>query len=58
MSGVLIVGGDGLGEDSFTPVSFENLAACFVTAATTPPPSLPFFLSLLEPGMNGNRGNG
>lgn len=26
-------------------------AACFVTAATTPPPSLPFFLSFFAPGI-------
>ena len=28
--------------------TYGNLTACFVTAATTPPPSLPFFLSFLE----------
>ncbi len=37
--------GNGTGEDG----AYPNLAAaCFVTAATTPP-SLPFFLSFLEP---------
>jgi len=29
--------------------AYVNLAPCFVTAATTPPLSLPFFLSFLEP---------
>lgn len=49
------VGGEGLEERPLVPFPFENLAACFVTAATTPPPSFPFFLSFLEPGMNGNQ---
>jgi hypothetical protein len=47
--------GEVLEEESLVAVPLENLAPCFVTAATTPPPSLPFFRSFLEPGMNGNQ---
>lgn len=38
------------------PVTYENLpAVCFVTAATTPPPSFPFFLSFFAPFMIQNQ---
>jgi len=47
--------GEGLEEKSLVVFPLENLAPCFVTAATTLPPSLPFFRSFFEPGMNGNQ---
>lgn len=50
------IGGEGLEEILLVPFALENFAACFVTAATTPPPSLPFFRSFL-PGMNGDQRN-
>jgi hypothetical protein len=50
MSGDWVGGGEGL-EERALPFPLENLAACFVTAATTPPLSLPFFLSFLETGI-------
>lgn len=53
-AGIGVGVGDGLGEASLASFKFENLALCFVTAATTPPLSLPFFRSFLEAGMNGN----
>lgn len=48
--------GEALDDPLVVPVPFPlvNLAPCFVTAATTPPPSLPFFRSFLETGMNGD----
>lgn len=54
-----LISGDTTGEALDEPLlSFPlvNLAPCFVTAATTPPGSLPFFRSFLGPGMNGNQG--
>jgi len=48
--------GDAAEEDeSLVAFPLENLAPCFVTAATTLLPSLPCFRSFLEPGMNGNQ---
>jgi len=50
------IGGSGLEERALALFPLENLVACFVTAATTPPLSLPFFLSFFETGMYGNQG--
>lgn len=56
--GVCTVGGEGLAEEpTGLFFSFKTLVACFVTAAATPPPSLPCFRSFLEPGMNGSAGD-
>lgn len=54
----VVEGGEGVDDEPAVPFPLVNLAPCFVTAATTPPPSLPFFLSFLEPGMNGNPEDG
>lgn len=47
--------GDGSDEVALETVPFENLAPCLVTAATTLPPSLPFFRSFLWPVTVANR---